>query len=281
MHRTPSPTRRSLYRTGGLAAAGALLLGACAGDDPQATEPSVIEITGTDYGVSAVADTVVGGNSVISFTNAGEDIHHLQVWQVDDADAVAAAIRTGDLGVLADATAVGGVGAIGPGATHRVASEVPEGEYVVFCVIETPAGAHHELGMVAAMVVEGETDAEAPIAATTLRITADGFDYPDGWDGTTDLEVVNDHTFPADAEFLRLVDGATRADFLSFIDGSVPGPPPFTVEGGVTALGPGRRSVVLDDVRPGTYLLASFSPDPSADMAPQFLTGHLLELTVG
>ncbi|MEO0493878.1 MAG: hypothetical protein AAF081_10725 [Actinomycetota bacterium] len=281
MHTTQPSTIRSLPRAVGLVAVGAALLGACGEDDPQATEPAVIEITGTDYGVAAVADTIVGGNSVISFTNAGEDIHHLQVWQVDDADSAAAAIRTGDLRVLADATAVGGVGAIGPGATHRVASDVPEGEYVVFCVIETPPGAHHELGMVAAMVVEGETDAEAPTADATLRITPDGFDYPDGWDGTTDLEIVNDHMFPADAEFLRLVDGATRDDVLGFIDGSVPGPPPFTVEGGVSAIGPGTRSVVLDDVRPGSYLLASFSPDPSADMAPQFLTGHLLEITIG
>ena len=32
---------------------------------------------------------------------------------------------------------------------------------------------------------------------------------------------------------------------------------------------------------PGSYLVVSFSPDPSADMAPQFLTGHLLEVTIG
>ena len=86
---------------------------------------------------------------------------------------------------------------------------------------------------------------------------------------------------PADAEFLRLVDGASTDDFLGFIDGSVPGPPPFTTEGGVAALGPGRTSVVLDDIAPGDYLIASFSPNPAADMAPQFLTGHRVEFTVG
>ena len=259
----------------------ALVAGGCSSDDEVTTEPSVIEVTAIDYGLAAESATVVGGNSVVSLTNEGQDIHHLQMWRVDDADAAAAAIRGGDLSGLGDATAVGGVGAIGPGATHRVASDVGPGEYVVFCVIETPAGAHHELGMVTTLTVDGETDAPTATGDLELTITAAGFELPASWDGTTPLAVVNEGPFPADAEFLRLVDGATIDDFLGFIDGSVPGPPPFTTEGGVAALGPGRTSVVLDDIAPGDYLIASFSPNPAADMAPQFLTGHLAEFTVG
>lgn len=258
-----------------------VLLGACSADDDVVAEAPVISIEGTDYGMAAESTVVEGGHAVVSFTNTGEDFHHLQFWKVDDAEAAAASIRAGDLSVLAGATAVGGVGAIGPGATHRVASEVPEGEYVAFCLIETRAGAHNELGMVTTLVVEGESEAPRATADAELRITADGFDLPDGWDGTAELSVVNDHQFPADAEFLRLVDGATKADFLGFIDGSVPGPPPFTTEGGVAGLSPGRTSVVLDDIRPGNYLVASFEPNPTADMAPQFLSGHLVELTIG
>ena len=259
----------------------ALLAGACGADDEVTADPTVIDITATDYGFAADQATVAGGNAVISLTNAGEDFHHLQMWRVADADAAASAIRGGDLSVLAEATAVGGVGAIGGGSTHQVASEVGEGEYVVFCVIETPAGAHHELGMVTTLTVEGETGAVAAEWEVELRITADGFDLPDSWDGTTPLAVSNDNVFPADAEFLRLVDGKTIDDFLGFIDGSVPGPPPFTTEGGVAALGPGLTSVVLDDVRPGDYLVVSFAPNPAADMAPQFLTGHLAEFSIG
>lgn len=259
----------------------ALVAGACSSDDEVVADPSVIDVTAVDYGFATDAPTVVGGNSVVSLTNDGDDFHHLQMWQVDDADAAADAIRRGDLSVLEEATAVGGVGAIGPGATHRVGSEVPAGEYVVFCVIETPAGAHHELGMVTTLTVDDESDALAASAEAELRITPDGFALPAEWDGTTPLAVVNDNLFPADAEFLRLVDGATIDDFLGFIDGSVPGPPPFTTEGGVAALGPGRTSVVLDDIAPGDYLIASFAPNPTADMAPQFLTGHLIEFTVG
>ena len=259
----------------------ALVAGACSSDDEVVTDPSVIDVTAVDYGLAADAPTVVGGHSVVSLTNNGDDFHHLQMWQVDNADAAAEAIRGGDLSVLAGATAVGGVGAIASGATHRVGSEVPAGEYVVFCVIETPAGAHHELGMVTTLTVEGETEAPAATAEVELRITPEGFALPTEWDGTTPLAVVNDNLFPADAEFLRLVDGATVDDFLGFIDGSVPGPPPFTTEGGVAALGPGRTTVVLDHIAPGDYLVASFSPNPTADMAPQFLTGHLVEFTVG
>lgn len=259
--------------------AATMALAGCSSDD--APEAAVIEIAGLDYGLSVPEGPVVGGNAVIAFENAGEDIHHLQMWRVDDADAAADAIRGGDLGVLADATAVGGVGAISGGASHRVASNVPEGEYVVFCVIETPAGAHHELGMVSTLTVEGDSGAEPAEADTAMAITVDGYDLPDEWDGAGPLEVTNDNRFPSDAEFLRLVDGATKADFLAFISGEAAGPPPFTTEGGVAALAPGATSVVLDDVRPGTYLVASFAPNPTADMAPQFLTGHLVEFTIG
>ncbi len=274
----PTKTHRTIPTVGAIAAL-TLLAGACAGDD-EVAEPSLIEISAVDYGLAADTPTVTGGSSVIALTNDGEDIHHLQMWQVDDADAAAARIRDGDLSVLAGATAVGGVGAIGPGATHRVASEVGDGEYVVFCVIETPAGPHHELGMVATLTVDGESDAEEPTADTELRITADGFDLPDGWDGTTDLAVVNEHGVPADAEFLRLVDGADKDDVLGFLGGMVPGPPPFTTEGGVAGLGPGRTSVMLDEIPPGDYLVASFQPDPELDI-PQFLSGHMVEFTVG
>lgn len=280
-------------------AAAALLLAACGDPDvgtdrtdvPPATESTTtaavpeptpfVSFTVADHLVEPPAAPVRPGVVTLELINNGQDFHHLQVWRVDDAATVAAAIEAGDLGALAGGRAVGGLGAIeGGGTVGTLATELDAGEYVTFCVIHTPAGAHNELGMVATFEVAGQpNDVELPSADATLTITPYGFELPGDWDGVTPLRVVNANEFPADAEFLKLAPGATRDDFFAFIDGGI-GPPPFTVAGGVSGLGPSGASVVLDGLAPGNYLVASFQPDPTREMVPQFLTGYLAALTV-
>lgn len=245
--------------------------------------PPVVPITAADYLVEGPPFPVPPGAVTLELTNNGEDFHHLQVWKVDDADAAAEAIALGDLSPLQTGRAMGGVGAIeGEGTVGRLSTTLEHGEYVIFCLIHTPAGAHNELGMVSRLDVAGEPMAtELPETDHRLLITPYAFELPTGWDGQEPLSVVNANEFAADAEFLRLAPGATRADFLAFMDGSAPGPPPFTVAGGVSGLGPDGAAVVVDPLAPGDYLVASFSPNPMADMAPQFTTGHLVELSIG
>lgn len=254
-------------------------------DSSASSEPPAVPILAADYLIDAPPFPVPPGAVTLELTNTGEDFHHLQVWKVDDADAALTAIGAGDLSPLRTGRAMGGVGAIeGDGTVGRVATTLEHGEYVLFCLIHTPAGAHNELGMVARLDVAGEPMAtELPDGEHRLLITPYAFELPPNWDGSAPLVVVNANEFAADAEFLKLAPGATREDFLAFMDGdgSVAGPPPFTVAGGVSGLGPSGSAVVLDPLEPGDYLVASFSPDPMADMAPQYETGHLAELTVG
>lgn len=247
-----------------------------------AAEAPVVAFTVADYLIDAPVEPVPAGVVTLELTNTGEEFHHLQLWRVDDADRAAEAIRAGDLSPLALGWAAGGVGAIeGSGTVGRISTYVRPGEYVAFCLIHTPAGAHNELGMVSTLDVVGEPVAtDFPAADHELVITPTGFELPESWDGSAPLAVVNRNLFPTDAEFLRLVPGTTAEDFLGFMDGSVPGPPPFTVAGGVSGLRSDATSIVLDELVPGDYLLASFSPNPLAEMAPQFMTGHLAEFTV-
>lgn len=242
---------------------------------------SVVSFIAADYLIDPPSEPVRPGAVTIEFENNGEDFHHLQLWRFDDAASAAAAIEAGDLSVLATGDAVGGVGAIeGLGTVGTLATVLEAGEYVSFCVIDTPAGAHHELGMVETFTVAGDRlDTELPATDTTLTITPYGFVFPDDWDGEAPLRVVNANDFPADAEFLRLAPGKTRDDFFAFIDGG-PGPPPFTVAGGVSGLGPNGEVVLPDGIEPGEYLVASFQPDPTREMVPQFLTGYLTAVEV-
>lgn len=249
---------------------------------PAPVAPPVVPLVVADYLIDGLPFPVPPGAVTLELTNNGEDFHHLQLWRVDDADAAAEAIQAGDVGVLQGGVAIGGVGAIeGLGTVGQVSTVLDPGEYVLFCLIHTPAGAHNELGMVARLDVAGEPIAtDLPETAHELLISPYGFQLPQDWDGRAPLTVVNALEWAADAEFLRLADGATRDDFLAFMDGSRPGPPPFAVAGGVAGLGSNRSAVVLDPLDPGDYLVVSFSPDPTADMAPQFSTGLLAELAI-
>jgi hypothetical protein len=68
---------------------------------------------------------------------------------------------------------------------------------------------------------------------------------------------------------------------MAFLGGQAPpGPPPFSVAGGVTTLAPRSAALVDLDVAAGTYALLSFSPDMAAGGRPQFLTGLLTEVKV-
>lgn len=242
----------------------------------------VVSIAAADHLLDGPSSPVAAGPVTLELTNNGEEFHHVQVWQVDDADSASAAIEAGDLSPLQAGIAMGGVGAIeGGGTVGQLSTTLDAGEYVIFCLIHTPAGAHNELGMVGRLDVADEpTDAELPDAADELVISSGGFELPTEWDGNEPLSITNTTPFAADAEFLRLAPDTTRDDFLAFMDGSRPGPPPFSAAGGVSGLGPDRTAVVIDPLEPGDYLVASFSPDPTAAMAPQFTTGLLTELTI-
>ncbi|MCB0993903.1 MAG: hypothetical protein KDB21_02345 [Acidimicrobiales bacterium] len=261
------------------------------GDETSGARAELIVEAG-DY-VFELPDSVVEAGEVrLVVQNNGSEDHHLNIGRVAsgaDAATVAEAIGSGDLSVLAELELVGGPNGVASGESGAVTTELAAGSYVVFCEIPSVVDGvpHSQKGMVGTFVVSEASD-PAPegasavgSAATTITIGADGYDVPAGWDGTGVVEVANAYPGPAEMAVFRLADGATVDDLMAFLAGEgPPGPPPFSLAGGVTALLPGRSAAVEFDLEPGVYVALSFLPDPEIG-APQAMSGLLTRFEIG
>lgn len=227
----------------------ALLATACGDDKPETTAtpaaPSAVEVEATDYGFSLRTARVQAGRVVLTLANKGAENHHLTLIKVGDgarAEDVVAGLRKGDGSVMARTTAIGGPNGVAPGAKGSVTVDLTPGSYVMVCHIPSPQDqvAHSSKGMVSSFTVEGPvaTALAAPSTAGSVSIAKDGYKVS-GPLASGSYRVQNDLDQPAEAALVRLRTGATAKDVLAFLGGQAPpGPPPFSVAGGVTTLAP-------------------------------------------
>lgn len=291
-------SRRRTAALAGLTTTILLFTAACADDDDEAqstatapataaTSPATLEVTATDYAFEVGAANVAAGPVQIALVNRGAEDHHLTLARVNDgaqADDVLAALRNGDESAMAKVTPVGGPNGAAPGTTRRVITTLAPGAYVMMCHIPSPTDRvpHLAKGMVGSFTVSAATGTPVatPAAKGTITIGRGGYQVPANL-GSGTYQVVNELDQPAEATVVRLRQGASARDVMAFLGGQAPpGPPPFSVAGGVTTLAPRGSSLVDLDLGAGTYALLSFSPDRSAGGRPQFLSGLLTEVKV-
>ncbi|MEO0493876.1 MAG: hypothetical protein AAF081_10715 [Actinomycetota bacterium] len=117
-------------------------------------------------------------------------------------------------------------------------------------------------------------------AETALVANAEGYEVPERV-GLGSLTVRNEHTAPVGFRFFHLDDGADLERFLAHLGGDHPGQAPYDVVADLATVAPGAEVVLADGLEAGAYVVASLAPDDDAGWAPQFLTGHLAEFTVG
>lgn len=299
-------TRRAATALAGITITMSLLAAAC-GDDGDQVSPSngrpttaaqsdsatagrpTLEVSATDFAFQVIDPKVSAGPVDINLVNKGAENHHLTLSRVRDgakAEDVVAALRKGDMSAMAALTPVGGPNGVAPGTSRKVTANLTAGSYVMTCHIPSPsdAVAHLDKGMVGSFTVAPAaataTAAAAPVTKGSIAITKAGYTVPAGV-GPGTYQVVNEFDQPAEAALLRLRQGATAKDVLAFLGGQAPpGPPPFSVAGGVTSLAPKGSAFVDLDLTSGSYALISFSPNMAANGQPQFLTGLLTEVKV-
>ena len=282
-----------------------LVLGACAPASTPAVAPTAkpkptevpaepivdaavlpeIAIDAADYSYTA-PETIVAGWVRVTLTNSGAEPHHVQFLRLNDGvtpQQFEDALKQGEGPALAMTKQVGGVGAIHPGGSAQAVLNLPAGEYVILCLIPSPADqtAHHAKGMIKSLTVaEGDNNAGEPTASLTINLKDFMFDMPDSLPaGQTVIKVTNEGPEPHEFNILRLEDGKTVEDVKAFLDGAG-GPPPFAPVGGMNGLDVGLSGYAELNLPPGNYVAICNIPSPKGNGAPHFMLGMVKEFTV-
>ena len=244
-----------------------------------------IKIDAADYSYTA-SETVATGWVRVILTNSGTEPHHVQFLRLNDGVTVQQfedALKQAEGPALAMTKQVGGVGAIHPGGSAQSVINLPAGEYVILCLIPSPADkvAHHAKGMIKSLTVtEGDNKAMEPTATLTVQLKDFMFDMPDSLPaGKTVIKVTNEGPEPHEFNIMRLEDGKTKDDVMQFLGGAG-GPPPFAPIGGMNGLDVGLSGYAELDLVPGNYVAICNIPSPKGNGAPHFMLGMIKEFTV-
>lgn len=244
-----------------------------------------LTIKATDFAFE-VPKSAPSGWTKLTLDNKGTEQHQISLAKLgdgQDAKAVEGMLDKGNLAFLAQATLIGAVDGANSSQSHTVTTNLQPGTYVAFCAIPSPSDgvSHYVKGMYASFQVgPDKTDLTEPKADATIKITPTGYDVPKGFTGKGTVGVTNTGHFGAEMAIMRLGEGKTKDDLVTYLTGKPSGPPPFVTVGGVSAQSPGTTTYVDLDLDPGNYVLMSFVPDPSAGFAPQFTKGMITPLTI-
>jgi len=116
----------------------------------------------------------------------------------------------------------------------------------------------------------------------TIEMVDMTYELPDGFDGNGVYEITNSDDVLHEMGMVKLNEGKTGADVVSFFDfsqGPPSGPPPHTAVGGMAALSPRKSAYMNFDLEPGNYALISFITDDSFQQ--QLQQGMIVEFTIG
>lgn len=249
---------------------------------PTATpaEVNAVKIDGIDYGYS-VDGTVKSGLTKITFANAGQDFHMLEITKLKDgktaADALAA-LKTDDekddatVFVDPEGSFDGKPSILTPGASTTTYANLESGSYALVCFFpaKTDGQPHFLKGMVNALTVTSETTT-APEPQTTGEVTTDDkkLTVPDFSSGKGTFKYTNTGTTSHALLFVKLHDGKTYEQFIAWADkyfagGAKLDERPADVWGGLEAT---EKTAFFElDLPPGKYVvLDTESPEGKED----------------
>ena len=263
------------------AAAAALVLTACAKTETQTTDtaaaatpapaaaasasPNMVSFTAKEFSFEG-PDSIPAGLTMFHLTDAGQQLHHLQLIKLEDgktfADYQAASKVAGP--PPAWAIMYGGVNPPAPGQT-TIASQVMEpGNYAVVCFVEGPDHVPHiAKGMAKALKVTESPNANKtePTADVTMTLSDYAFTLSKPLAaGRQMIKVENAASQPHEVVLVQLDSGKTMQDVGKWAS-EMKGPPPGKPLGGIPAFVKGKNAFFEVNLAPGDYGLICFVPD--------------------
>jgi hypothetical protein len=252
---------------------------------PKGSIPSslpTLMVMAMDYNFKIPA-TVNAGLMVVNFMNDGKEPHELSFVRLNDGVTVQqfkTALEKDPASSFALTRWHGGIATIMPGQSQRAVINLDPGQYVLSCFVESPNGLPHFMeGMFAPFKVVANASANQ-----TIEPTADGeviiknfsFTLPDLYPGTMILKVTNQDPMAHEMNLLKLADGKTMQDVMTFLrkkKGPPPlneasyGPAPYTYAGSLQPIENGMSNWVEVHLTPGNYVAMCFIPDPHTHLS--------------
>jgi hypothetical protein len=252
-----------------------------------AAQLPVIDVVEKDFAFD-LPQQLPAGVVRITASNEGAETHHAQFARLNDGvsyEQLFAAFAGGPEAALPLVTLTGGPGPTQPSANLSVTTELPEGQYVVLCLISGADGIPHAAkGMVAQVTVADESNeseaVEGDVQVGLIDFAFDGL--PKTLEGDAVIQVTNEGEESHELAVLKLAEGATSADVIDAISATAPpaGPPPFSEVSGFQGIAPGATGTLDLDLEAGNYVALCFIPSPANEGKPHVALGMIAEFSV-
>ena len=233
----------------------------------------VVTVHAKDFSFTA-PKSIAAGMTSFRLVNDGKELHHITIVKLDKgktiADFQAAMKNPGP--PPAWMTAVGGPNAAVPGGTVEATLNLEAGNYLLLCMIPSPGEQipHMAKGMAQPLTViaaGGVTQAGAAFAPTpTPNVHLVMKDYGFAFSkplavGKQVIHVMNEGPQEHEVIFIKLAPGKRAADFTSWAESGMKGPPPAMPVDGMAGMAKGRTGIFTATITPGNYALLCFVPD--------------------
>jgi hypothetical protein len=295
MNRVPNTARHA-------AVAAAFVLAGCAKSDTQpaadtsakaaaaappaaAATPNMVSFTAKEYSFEG-PDTIPAGLTMIHLTDAGQQLHHVQLLKLEEgktfADFQAAAKNLASGPPPAWVVPYGGVNPPAPGATTTAMEVLEAGNYAVVCFVEDANHVPHMAkGMMKGLTVTPSPNANLtePTADVTLTLNDYAFTLSKPLvAGRQLIKVENAAAQPHEVVLVQLAPGKTIEDLGKWVM-DMKGPPPGKPFGGIPGFMKGKNTFFEVNLEPGEYGMICFVPD-AKDGKPHFTHGMTSQFKV-
>ncbi len=250
---------------------------------PEATS---FRFVARDYEFEGPSEVPVGWVNLV-LANEGPDLHHIQLYRLDDGkDADDARDFFGmaeHRGLPSWMHAVGGPNAVLPGLESLAVLHFEAGRHVMVCEIPDAQGTPHvRHGMILEVMATAAAGSGVDEPTGTASVDLVDFSFLPSAAvaaGNHVFKAENKGDQPHEATLFRLHGNATTDELVMAFGPNATGPPPGEPLGGVSAIGPGDMAYFDAALTPGRYTFVCFVADPESG-APHFVFGMKHEFSV-